>query len=439
MPYISERANPQGHVAVLQDDHVLTRLGTFRRTSLQEERELFNPQWIRTREELTPTSHSITHNLAIDGSIDTVSLNNPKVEAGFIKVGVVLENMRKLKLLEGERLVDRRVLDDCYRSYSCQTVIPGPGITDLGGTLSSRDKYRMEVYESLKHLRVDPENLFKKTGEAPTLLEVLVSLRGRPREMVECTSCRVKVEALAEAPRRCGACGESMVYYSDFLGLHDRIRSEGSTNFSYTEVMSTFERLIMAGLLLKAGQTPESLMKVAFITDGPLAFFLSGSLAEDMLTLYQSLPACVLFGVEKTGTFVDFASQSMLKEVLPPGSVFMVNDEALKRVTGKARKEYGQNSFYGRRFIYRSDAGAFFVFTTPPAYGTPYGEGSDYWEAYPTLRVICEVLEADATYAFGVETPALSVVAQANHAASLPKGLGEELLTSLLGTVPLLD
>lgn len=439
MPYDKERANAYGYSSILDNKFINSRLTTFTSRNDEENDKLY--EYIPTIDakelDSTISGKGISHLIGIDGSVITVSLEKPSVEVGFLKMGTVLTNLSRLEKLNQERFVDAKELDDCFKTYSVESILPGHGIIDRNNRQSTIDKYRLEVFENLKQLQVDPQRIFKTFSDDFSLLDIFKTLKEKSSlTTITCPHCKTFNIKVNIVPIKCPECF-TIVYYSDLLQLHEKFSGEQSNAASYTEAMSTFERLLMAGLLWKANKKPESFTKTAFITDGPLAFFLSKNISSDMLRFYQSLNQTpILFGLEKTGKFADFANYPETQKYLKPGHLFMITNDVLQKILGKNNDNYGVQAFYGRRFLYRTvNSNKTFVINVPPISGIPYGDfddSADEWEQYPTLFAICEIIERDKTNMFGVNTPSITTIAKANETASIPQKLGGVLLKELL-------
>ncbi|MBB6419554.1 hypothetical protein [Streptomyces sp. AK010] len=245
---------------------------------------------------------------------------------------------------------------------------------------------------------------------------------------------------VAASGGNCPACG-GVLYLADALRTHEEYNVEGSNFTPMGRVMSVAERLMtLCYLNFFADSAPEVLRHTLFVTDGPLA--LHGPLAPlkrrfvehlgDLASwcAAQDLVAPLMVGIEKSGAFVEHAEQ--ICEWIPVGHVMRLTNDYINRISGRsANNHYGVDEFYGRRFIYRTQAGDPLVITVPAAAGlSPYDGSSDVegWSAFPTIRLICEVLDSLRTRMY---QHAVIPVALAHSAAALPLGVGRSVLTMM--------
>ena len=114
------------------------------------------------------------------------------------------------------------------------------------------------------------------------------------------------------------------------------------------------------------------------------------------------------------------------------GHAMMLTQDYINRLLGRSSgNPYGSDEFYGRRFIYRTTKGDVLVVTVPPQHGVaPYGADprSEKFDSYPTLQVICQVLDSLRTRMYD---DAVIPVALAHSTAALPLGVGRSVLTRL--------
>ncbi|MEU6841405.1 hypothetical protein ABZ930_05955 [Streptomyces sp. NPDC046716] len=205
--------------------------------------------------------------------------------------------------------------------------------------------------------------------------------------------------------------------------------------------MSAAERLMtLCYLNFFADSAPEVLRHTLFVTDGPLALHgplgpLRRRFVEHLGDLAgwcadREIVAPLMVGIEKSGAFVEHAEQ--ISDWIPIGHVMRLTNGYINRISGRSESNrYGEDEFYGRRFIYRTQAGDPLVITVPAAPGlSPYDGSSDVegWSAFPTLRLICEVLDSLRTRMY---QHAVIPVALAHSAAALPLGVGRSVLTMM--------
>lgn len=432
MPYQGERAYPYGYGDLLSSDFVKERLGSFLPRGGEEEASEEVTLPILSLEELPEQlTYDLTSVVALDGSLQVVEVTHPSLEVGFLKVGVVVERLQALRELEGQAgPVATGALAKAYRTYSISTVLPGRGIEDEDEALSGRRKFAKELYANVKAMKAT----LSQEGEGDTLLTTLSSLfpQGFP---VYCEACEDWQKFTSTVAVNCPSCGGLLLYPSDCLKLHSLYNASGTNSKLYSETMSTLERLLMAGLLRRAASASggRPLLSTAFITDGSLALFQAGALVVPLLTQVQTLPHFpLLMGIEKTGAAVELMKRQSLREALGPGQVLMFTPAVLEQLKGGYSEGFRNEPFYGRRFAYRTRRGdKTFVISLPPRRGVPSTHSDDVWEdweAYPTVRAACELLELTSTDLYGPATAAVTSVAKANDTASIPLGLGALLL-----------
>ncbi len=284
-----------------------------------------------------------------------------------------------------------------------------------------------------------------------TLGDGLLALYGthdRPADMISlrvCPVCGLKAQneqtlTVGIAGGICPSC-KGNLFLADVLRTHEEYNVEGSNFTPMGRVMTAAERLMsLCYLDFFAKSAPEVLRHTIFITDGPLALFgplaplkrrFQGHIGDlGRWCAARNLAAPLIVGIEKSGAFVEHAQQ--IKELIPAGHVMRLSNEYINRISGRsAGNQYGVDEFYGRRFIYQARAGDPLVITVLPAPGlAPYEARPDVddWESYPTLRLICEVLDSLRTRMY---EHAIVPVALAHSAAALPLGVGRSVLTMM--------
>jgi hypothetical protein len=133
-------------------------------------------------------------------------------------------------------------------------------------------------------------------------------------------------------------------------------------------------------------------------------------------------------GVEKTGTVVDYATALVRHDALKPGSLLVIDADVLAAVTNaKNPIAYGAETYWGRKFIYRSLDGRVVVITVLPVTGQPYDDhgGQPGPAAYPSLPAILDVIDRTGSSMY---RDGLIPVALAHSKAAFPIGVGTDVL-----------
>ena len=446
MPYSSERAPRLGHVATVRNAAVASAMAQWQVTSdkpttADDVEELCRPL---AELELAGAPTDVDFSITVDGSdteVDTTR-DHPTVKVGYLRVAGSMVRLDQFRELARERHIDPRVVRRAHGEYAFDVALPGAQLARPG--MTGVDTWRFELNNFLLTGRFD-------SSTEMTLADGLLALhgtRGAPAREVSlrvCPACgyRPAVEtplAVGKIPGACTQCG-GQLFLGDVLRTHDEYNVEGSNLTPMSRVMTVAERLMTTCYLEYFADTaPEVLTHTLFITDGPLALF--GPLAPLKRRLQEYLGGLnawaaergivgpLLVGMEKSGTFVEHAA--MIQELIPPSHVMRLTNDYINKVTGRSpHNEYGHDEFYGRRFIYRTSKGDPLVITVPPAPGVePYdgSEEAEGWDAYPTLRLVCEVLDSLRTRMYD---HAIVPVALAHSAAALPLGVGRSVLTMM--------
>ena len=150
-----------------------------------------------------------------------------------------------------------------------------------------------------------------------------------------------------------------------------------------------------------------------------------------------------LFGIEKTGTFVDhFAEIDQTEKpgelLFEPRTCFLPSDAYIKQriIYSASGKRYGADTYFGRKMFYKTSSGAKIVVNIPflsDAQDTlepagPDDPGSSDIGLYPQIPVICELLDRLVSSRF---ENAVAPIVNANAAAAVPLNLGAKVLQQL--------
>lgn len=447
MPYPMEKASRLGHVSAVNNSAVRDALQRWSITSAKpnDGAEILNLCTPVESLDAVGSPSDIDFSITVDGSDTEVETTreHPTVKVGYLRVAGSMINLDTFRDLGQELYIDPRVLRRAHTEYAFDAALPGSQLARHG--MTGTDTWRAELDAFLSTARFDANTQM-------TLADGLLALhgtRGNPATRLElrvCPSCGQKTPPKA-APLTVGPSGSycpmcgGVLYLADVLRTHEEYNVEGSNFTPLGRVMTAAERLMtLCYVEFFADRAPEVLRHTIFITDGPLALYgpqapLSRRFQEHYSGMAswaatKSIVAPIAVGVEKTGTFVEHAE--LIADLIPPGNVMRLSNEYINRVTGRPNgNRYGEDEFYGRRFIYRTTAGDPLVITVPPKAGIAPYDGTPLAEqnaSYPTLRLVCEVLDSLRTRMY---KNAVVPVALAHSSASLPLGVGRSVLTMM--------
>jgi hypothetical protein len=249
------------------------------------------------------------------------------------------------------------------------------------------------------------------------------------------------------------------LFSTDALRIHEVMKPEGSNQSMLTETMSVLERVWMVHFLrtLERENLLPVLQRLAIVMDGPLAVFgapawLSNAIKIELSRINEATKRSIdddsfdllMFGVEKTGTFMEHLLElnkgaSGEHNGLERQSAVLLSDNYIKQriVFSNSDREYGRNTYFGRKAFYKSASGALIVFNAPIL----RDEHGDLKRAepaqFPRLADIMNLLDAlvSARYRNAV-TPLISAHAEAAIPLNLGKRVLEKLARQLMSETP---
>jgi hypothetical protein len=142
----------------------------------------------------------------------------------------------------------------------------------------------------------------------------------------------------------------------------------------------------------------------------------------------------IIVGIEKSGNFVaHFDEIDKLEDgsqLFQPGSYFLPTDKYIKErvIFSDSIKRYGEDTYFGRKFFYKTRSGAHIVANIP--FLTPQQDSlsNDDPTLYPRFGTVCALLDKLVTSRF---PNALSPIVSAHAQASIPLHLGQKVLKQL--------
>jgi len=378
MPYKHQQAGKGGHSDIVRNPDVATFLqncqyireptddegahvaGTFKAA----------PGGIHALPFKIAASDASTYNEPINGKF-------PSTQIGYVKVSVVLIDMKQFAALSapGSRYVDPFKVAAMHRNADgVSFTLPGSNIR-YGGEKTVRDGFRRAVFDQFS----DPRTNFDPQGGYRVIDTLLVL--AHHHSLNKCPVCTEKFSVPIQfSPKSltcpCPDCGAT-VYASDLLSLHEEISDFGNNATVITRFMNVAEHLMMASLIrMLADKSPQTLSKVGFIIDGPLALFGRPAwIHKPLMALYydieqalatKSLPPPIIIGLQKDGQVMEHARA--VQRFLAPNSYRPVDDDYRQKwITGSPSEAatHGSETYYGQDFIFRTEHGGIFCVGLP--------------------------------------------------------------------------
>ncbi|MEA2407522.1 MAG: hypothetical protein QOE69_1641 [Thermoleophilaceae bacterium] len=446
MPYTSdqrrgfERASPLGHVPTIQHPLVAERLQLYVRPKRQaQDRSIIDERLIDPAE-LDQDSWDIGTVAAVDGSPfeQEVEPDFPATRALFIQVAGVAVDLERFNQRSGP-FADPVAVIEAQEAAVAAGFLPSSNLPRRDGA-DPLTAFREELYKFFAETVVQQKSLldmliqveaFSPSGAPPTD-HVWLEVCPNPDCRRKLSGNQVERADWLAVPRNgceCPACATKLLP-TDALRVDAAFRPYSSNLEAAGRVMTASEHLTYTAVLTDlASRLPAALRSMAFITDGPLALFgevapikrslllLLQNLAEDRRQQAMSPP--VVLGVEKSGEFVDHALA--IRELVPAGRLMLLDDDYIARHIRHRDNTFGEDTYYGRKFFYRTRDERMLVITVPPLaeVGTePYRRGISLdIRQYPTLKATCGLLDRIGTRLFD---DALIPIALAHSYAAYP-------------------
>jgi hypothetical protein len=384
--------------------------------------------------------------VAIDGSNAEVPVKNgyPGARVGYCTVASVLLNLREVNRLDNSRPVDPREFRKTEEAATIDAALPGTNIVTRDHT-NARNAFRESLFEVLSDVIVDEED---RTSLLETYHVLLANKpQGRGQQCpYESEGCERHV-SVADGLSSCGCEKRRAVLSTDALRIHEAFRDFGSNGEAYGEVMQVWERVLLVHLLrcFERKGWLSYLGRLAFFLDGPLAVFghpawLSAAIKVELKRINAGVRQAtgtdlLILGVEKTGSFVTHfeeldVSESAGDRRFPPGSFMLLTDRYIKEriIYSDSPKRYGADTYFGRKFFYKTKSNARIVATIPFLNDEQDTLADDDTRAYLQFGTSCALLDALVSSRFA---NAVSPLVSAHAHAAIPLHLGAKVLEQL--------
>lgn len=391
--------------------------------------------------------------LAIDGSYAEVDVKNgyPGAKVGYLTAASVLLDLNLVGQLDANRPVDPVEYRKTEQAASVDAALPGSNVVTRRQT-SARAAFREELYDHFTDTIIDEDDRTNLLSTYEALLALKPTAKPQRCPFEHPNGC-VEEIIVGSGCKNCPGCGRS-VYSTDALRIHERFNDIGTNGEAFGLVMQVMERLLLIHFLrcFERRNLLQRLTSLAFFIDGPLAAFgppawLSAAISRELKRLNQKVQAAtgqdlVILGIEKTGAFVQHFEE--IDQTEAPGEQLFTARQYMLLTDGyikeriqhsDSHKRYGEDTYFGRKFFYKTHSGARIVASIPFLSDAQDNIASDDISLYPQFGAVCTLLDrvVSSRYANSV-SPLLA----ANAQAAIPLQLGSKVLTqlarALLGT-----
>ncbi len=386
--------------------------------------------------------------VAIDGSKAEVQVQNgyPGAEVGYLTVASVLLNLKEIDMLDGLRPVDPLQFRKTEQAASVDAALPGSNVV-TGIHSYARDSFRETVFNVLNDRIVDEQDRTRLIETFEALLALKPLHRDGQRCPYDYRGCERKFN-ITTGVKSCECSEARPIFPTDALRIHEGFRDIGTNGEAFGEVMQVWERLLLVHLLrcFERRNWLDRTTRLAFFLDGPLAVFghpawLSAAISTELKRINTKVHAAtgedlMILGIEKTGEFVAHFEQidrtdTPGEQRFTPGTYLLPTDAYIKErvIFSDSPKRYGLDTYFGRKFLYKSRRGSRIVASLPFLSDVQDTlDGDDAAAVFPNFGTACALIDKLASSRFqNALTPLVSAHAQ----AAIPLHLGAKVLEQL--------
>jgi hypothetical protein len=383
--------------------------------------------------------------VAIDGSNVEVPVVNgyPGARIGYCTVASVLIDLALIQDLDTNRPMDPQKFRETEKASTIDAALPGSNVVTRRQT-SARVSFREELYDLFQNTIIDEED---KIPLVETY-EALLSLK--PRDVQKCpyaeTNGCQKSLYIPPGSIECPNCNQP-IFSTDALRIHERFNDLGTNGEAFAYVRQVWERILLIHFLRcfeKRGLL-NRMDRIAFFIDGPLAVFgppawLSAAISTELKRINTIVRThtgndLIIVGIEKSGEFVAHFDEIDNTEtagqyLFPTQSFVLLTDPYIKKriQQSSSTRRYGQDTYFGRKFFYKTRSGARIVANIPFLNNEQDTIDSDDTSLYPQFSAICSLLDRLVSSRF---PNAVMPLISAHAEAAIPLNLGAKVLKQL--------
>lgn len=334
--------------------------------------------------------------IAIDGGNYESSIDEklPFTRVGYVKIGNILIKRSFFSALGTEKFVDPfKVAQITKDNAATVFAFPSSNMVYKGQT-SVRDGFRLAMDGYLFKYRTNPDDY--KTSLRSTLFKLAeyrlnnnehnsgkLTLHKCPNP--ECSATDIILWDIQEQ-QRCPICHQA-IYPSDCLRIWEEVEDNASNKTALTRFTNVVEHLFAIHYIRMIVESSpnsfvETLADLCFFMDGPLAIYgnaawVHASIMKYLADLNSVLRAhnksnILIIGLCKSGAVYDYFK--LIERDIPFGSIYCLSDEIREKYVNFNRSSssttFGNETYYGQDFIYKTDTGRLFVFNIPYPFST---------------------------------------------------------------------
>lgn len=456
MPYNKQYGSKTAHSDVVRNPDVqafLKQCQPLREPSESESKELVScfvdP----------PTGNpddSLKYVIASDGSFYTSIIDKrlPSIQVCYLKFSTILIDMEEYLGLEDAKthMIDPFKVAAMQRNHE-----PLPLVLPLANfKLPEDDCVKSTFRRQMDAFLRSEQTCFIADDTATSLMSTLIELAllrpdsnappGRIKvhqcPSAGCTNRNIYLDP-DNSDHQCSVCGKPL-FISDCLRLWEGVSDFHANQEPASRFMSYIEHLIPIHYLrFLEVEDPALLGELAILVDGPLAVFGNAAWLHQSIMKYiyhlkkrqwaAHKRAPIIIGLQKSGYVVEY--MQLLSHHIPNDRIFSITDDFRIEYLGveKSGNGFGDETYYGQDFVYKSPSDRLFVFAL--AYPFPTKRAVPNFqlekvkiERYPELSVVLNLIMQLETELFH---DALVPIALAHKFASISFKPGGRVLDIL--------
>lgn len=446
MPYQGEFAEYKSIRRLVENERVKNLLGRAKERDTSQDTVALSTM---SYSDVGPSEWQPELVLAVDGSHQPVLVEKgfPGSEVGYVTVAAVLMDIAKIRELDQQRPVDPKAFRTTENATSVDRAFPGCNIV-IDDEQSPEASLRKALFETFSETK-----LF---SDGETLLDTYEALLSYKDQDVVKQKCPFKDNCLSpdatykinNGMYKCHCVKQGALYSTDALRIHEGMVPDSTNGAMFAEIMQTIERVLIVHILrwFEKKNLLYLLKDIALVVDGPLALF--GHPAGLLLPIKDELRRIneevrkktngidlLLVGIEKSGFFANHferidQNKNGTSGFFKPQTVALLSDEYIKKniVFSDSTKPYGKETYFGRKFFYKTKSGARVAASLPMLDDAHEDQSRADPDQYPRLADALALFDQVASSRF---PNALSPLISANAEAAIPMNLGSRVLEEM--------